>query len=529
MANWTDFEEANWGDFEEVKTKKPQQQGKILLPPDNSDILKDKTLTSEQKMAIIKKRGEDFRKQVDREAFKKNAKLIGGEILTLGSTLIPVGLAGAGLKALPAVAKVSKPAAKVVGELIKNVPGLATAGAVGGIGTAMTEDKTALNDYLKAAAGTAAANIAGGKAIQGGAKIGKAVLNSNALKTTVPKVQEFLNSVPSAYSKRALEKELAGDSIFKGKFNKKDLNENYRIAGEKAIAGFNDAASKANEGIENALNALPEGSLDSPRLITGIIKDIDKYSHGGRINPALDQKGNDILGYLEELNNKKNKIVDFHNIKSNIQNQLRNQYGKESGEGINALKGMGAKIREALNDVSPEYAAANAERENLFNIKSILGGLDKKTVASRLRNAEGDAAIRNGYNQAANDLNEIVSPQYKFMDDVNDLRAREALEQWFPGQGQGFGSNQGGGNVLRAILGTAGTWQLHNPAILAAFSPKISGKGVIRGLGLLNKGAKGISNVYDKAIEKYLNSGFGITKNALRLPQNPVSAETDSY
>jgi hypothetical protein len=317
-----------------------------------------------------------------------------------------------------------------------------------------------------------------------GTKVSRA-LNNPTFQRGFGKVEELLTSVPSEYTERALQKELSGNSIFKGKFNAKDLNEAYNEAGQKAIAGMKNAETVANQEIGTALNSLPDNSINSSKLIDEIGKDIGNYSRGGRKNPALDEKGDEILNILDEIANPENKTVDFHHIKDELQTKLKNQYGKESGSGINALKGIGAKIRQSLNDVSPEYAQANANREALYDIKDSLGGMNKKTIASNLRNVDGDAKVRAGYNKAAEELENLVAPQYKFLDEVKDLRAREALESWYPGQYGGFGSGQGVANFVRGIVG-AGSLATHNPLMLLAFSPKISTQGTIKNLGRLN-------------------------------------------
>jgi hypothetical protein len=325
------------------------------------------------------------------------------------------------------------------------------------------------------------------------------------------KVQELLTSVPSEMSERALQKELAGNSIFKGKFDSKNLNEAYNEAGLRAIAGMKNAEYLANKEIGDALNSLPANSINAPQLITNITKDIDQLSRGGRINPALAEKGDDILQVLGELGDKGNKTVDFHHIKDNLQTKLRNQYGKESGTGINALKGVSAKIRQALNEASPQYAQANANREALYDIKDSLGGMNKKTIASKLRNVEGDANVRAGYSQAAEELENLVAPEFKFLDEVKDLRAREALEQWLPGQGGGFGSSQGAGNLVRNAIGlgtlpTAAA-TLHNPLLIlgsAALSPKLGAKATIQNLGRLNNTAESLQRLLPENVRKLL-------------------------
>ena len=391
----------------------------------------------------------------------------------------------------------------------------------GGVPFALEALKRGDNPVLGAGAGTGIAAALQGitpPILKGSAAGIEKALNSNFVKNRIPKAIEFLTSVPAEYSQRAIQKELAGDSIFKGKFDNKILNKGYKDAGEKAAKGFKNATYESNAGIEQALNSLPQDSINSGNLVDELVTDINRYSHGGRTNPAIDQKGDDIFEYLKELSNPQNKTVDYHNIKSNIQNQLRNQYGKESGEGINALKEMGATIRDRLNSISPEYARANANRESLYDIKKVLDNINPKTIAGKLRNSETDASIQKGIDEAVEQLDAIVSPQYKFLDNVRDLRAREALEKWFPGQGKGFGSDEGAGNIARVIAAKMGKDLVDNlgglgrgvrSAItigsLGTFSPKWMGQGTIKNIGKLSNKAKDIlSGAYDKAILKFV-------------------------
>ena len=360
-----------------------------------------------------------------------------------------------------------------------------------------------------AAAGTGVAGVI--NMLPGaGRYISKGLANPN-FQRNFGKLEELLTSVPSEMSERALQKELTGNSIFKGKFDTRNINEAYNEAGQRAIAGMKNAEYQANKQIGNALNSLPADSINAPQLLVDITKDIDSLSRGGRINPALEEKGDDILNVLSELGNKNNKTVDFHHIKDNLQTKLKNQYGKESGTGINALKGISAKVRQVLNDVSPEYAQANANREMLHDIKDSLGGMNKKTIASKLRNVEGDANVRAGYSQAAEELEKLVAPEYKFLDEVKDLRAREALEQWFPGQGGGFGSGQGAGNLVRNAFGLGSVptaaITLQNPWLLlgtTAISPKLGAKAAIQNLGRLNKASESMQKLLPEEVRKIL-------------------------
>jgi hypothetical protein len=78
------------------------------------------------------------------------------------------------------------------------------------------------------------------------------------------------------------------------------------------------------------------------------------------------------------------------------------------------------------------------------------------------------------------------------MDELETVRAREALENLLPGQGGGSGSAQGFGNLLRtSIVGGApvASFFSGNPLPLlgiGAISPKLMAKGTIQNIGRLN-------------------------------------------
>ena len=360
-----------------------------------------------------------------------------------------------------------------------------------------------------------ASSVALGKGAQALAKGGKVVLNSPVVTKALPKIQELTTSVPAEYSERAIQKELAGDSIFKGKFDQKDLNKNYYEAGQKAVSGIQALEMDANKAIHDAtvgLNDLP--LINRTKLVEKLASDIDSFRHGGDRNPAIDQKGKEIMEYLNQVASDKTNSA-LAGTKGNIQALVSGKYGKETGEGIMALKGMGHTINEELRNLSPDYALANDARANLYAIKDNLGGLNHKTVASRLRNAEGDSAIRSGYNQSAEELDSLVAPEFKFLDQVKDLRAREALESWFPGQYGGFGGAQGGANAGRLLAGGFGVGVTRNPAVLGFFSPKVFGQGTIRGIGALNNFNKYIEKGYDNLFQPYTNTNNYLFKELL--------------
>ena len=327
---------------------------------DYSDIQNNPNLSKEEKAQAIHERTIAENKRLDRENALKQAKMIGGWALNAASWGIPV---GGGLKAATALVKAGKPVAgKVVGTILKNTPGLAASGAIGGLGNAMLEDATDIKDYLKSIGVNTAVNVGAGKGLQALGKGGYALINSNAVKEGVPKVLEALTSTPAEYSKRALEKELAGNSILKGKFDAKtayqpieqklrdaknmlptneDFAGEYYNLGKKAAEGFENIKSGAGQEISEMLGQLSDKPLDIQNLQNAIDSTVKGYARGGSINPAELRAGKE-LGQVNELLSDSNiKPIDLHNVKELLYDMAN--YDTAGGIKNDAIKGVGIK------------------------------------------------------------------------------------------------------------------------------------------------------------------------------------------
>lgn len=596
-------------------SKNVQRQGYKSI--DYSDILNNKSLTKEQKAEAMHKRTEAENKRLDREKNLNLAKMWGGEALALGSAFIPVGLAGnTALKLAPAAAKVVKPIAtkvvgealtaqkveplitKLVGETVKNIPGLATGGAVSGVGTAMVQDAKDAKDYLSAAAKGAAQNIALGKIIQGGTTAGKALINSNAVKNNVPKVLEALTSTPAEYSQRALEKELAGQSILKGKFDAKTayqpieqklrdaknmlpssetFADEYYNLGKKAAEGFENLKTGAGQEISEMLGNLSNKPIDIQNLKNAINSNIRGYAKGGNVNPAEIRAGRDIE-QINQILGENATPIDLHNAKEIFYDMAN--YDTAGGIRNDVVKGIANQINNYLRNIEPNYAKPNDIYSLIKGVEKDLGGLNQYTLGNkisnigekgniisgldtRLKNIDTLLPEQNKFFKQAQELNKereaieniknTIGAQYErnprllsnrndlkfeealgdlqnrtgtnFMDELNDIRAREALEKWFPGQGGGSGSEQGFGNLLRtAIVGGSGGAAAisKNPTALTAvlgISPKFAAKGTIKNLGRLNNL---LDTSYNKAIEKYINAEANLVRRSLKTSADEI-------
>lgn len=392
------------------------------------------------------------------------------------------------------------------------------------------------------------------------------VVNNPNVQNAVTKGLEVLTSVPQKFSQRALESELAGNSILSGKFNPETAyrpieqkltkakgmlpdaasfgNEYYNL-GQKAVQGMENLEQKAGEDIVAALEPLSNKEVKNGGIQNAAKTIINSFGKGGVYNSALEESPQ-LVNYINNALNKEGlTLLDLHRIKEALYNKGYAADALKEGTTAKVARGVAEQINNYLRGVSPGYAKPN----DVYSVvKDVTRGLDSQnTIGSKLKNIGSTNSALSGldqrlkavdnllpqqnkfYKQAqdvvknedeVNNIINTIGKQYErnprllanrtdeafeqalgdlqnrtgvnFMDDLNNVRAREALENLFPGQGGGSGSNQGFGNLMRtALIGGAPTAALitHNPltlAGLAAISPKIMAKGTIKNLGRLN-------------------------------------------
>ena len=135
----------------------------------------------------------------------------------------------------------------------------------------------------------------------------------------------------------------------------------------------------------------------------------------------------------------------------------------------------------------------------------LIGGRQYQRNPRLLSNINDEAR-----NNALNDLQRMIGS--KFMDNLEDIRAREVLKKFFPGQGGGSGSVQGFGNLLRtSIIGGAPATALyaHNPATLLgllSIFPKFAAQGTIRNFGAIYNN---LDKITSETVIKLLLGGAG--------------------
>jgi hypothetical protein len=227
------------------------------------------------------------------------------------------------------------------------------------------------------------------------------------------------------------------------------------------------------------------------------------YKKGYAADAALDGTTAEVArGTAEQINNYLRRVSpdyakpnDVYSVIEDVTMGLDNQNTmgsklKNIGSTNSALSGLDQRLR-AVDNLLPKqnkfYKQAQDVVKNEAEVNNIINTIGKQYERNpRLLANRTDEA----FEQALGDLQNRTG--VNFMDDLNDVRARDALEKLLPGQGGGSGSEQGAGNLIRAGLAGSGLTAgalFHNPLVLpgiASMSPKIMAKGTIKNLGRLN-------------------------------------------
>lgn len=416
-----------------------------------------------------------------------------------------------------------------------------------------------------------------------GKTISKAI-NNPQLQQGIANTLEAFTSVPKDYTKTAIQKELTGNSIFKGKFDADtayqpverklreakemlptatDFGDEYYKLGQKAVQGMENLEQQAGAEIEKVLAPLNNREVQNGGIKNAVNSIIESYGQGGVYNSAREQAPN-VVRFLEDKLSKEGlTLMDLHRIKKDLYNMGYAFDDIKQGTSAEVARKAAEQINNYLRGVSPSYARPNDVYSMVIDTTN--GLKSSGTIGEKISNIGTAGNAKTGldqrlkavdkllpnenkfYNQAQNvidsenEINQIkntIGKQYErnprllanrtdeafetalnnlqnktginFMDELQDLRAREAFEKWFPGQGGGSGSSQGFGNLLRtAIIGGTPTAAAitHNPMALAGLglvSPKFAGKGTIQNLGRLNNAAQAMQNLSPEEVGKIL-------------------------
>lgn len=435
--------------------------GKALsfLPGENTtEILKKKR----DRLASQEERGLTTGQKIKEDVVEAGKEII-GDTARFAAFAIPLGKAP---KALSAAGKAAVQAGKQSGIIS---------------GSKFVEELSKGDDVEESAKTALKAGVSGGAVALGlplAFKSGKKVaeLLSPAIKVGkkgLAAVSEAFNSVPQEMFERALDKELKGQSIFKGKWSLRVFNS----IGKKAQSAINFVKKEAGKEVGEEVAALKgsKQTINAKGIISKIDDMIEQRAAGGET--SLEKKD------LKIINDIKNKLITdlemnvgkANIIKRQINNKVKFQtetVKTPSSEGQGILKQVAKDINDSIADVVPKYREVNEKFSKVSNLQDRL--------KSQLKDVSVERNVRNLFNDKTSkfsqelfeELDEIAPKNLKFIEQLKDSVARAPFEEWFPGRGGGSGGPQGIANFLR--LGSLTV----KPFLAPAFSPKVAQKGV---------------------------------------------------
>lgn len=291
----------------------------------------------------------------------------------------------------------------------------------------------------------------------------------------VAKTVEVLTSVPEKLANRAIQSELAGQSLLKGKFNpetayqgierklrtakgtlptkqqyqkqykeignqvRQKLNNNTvnesvfdeQIAklGQKATNGLEFLKTDAENKLMNVLEALDNkiaGTNNVKNAVDGII---NQFGKGGVYNSAIEEAPQ-VVGYLDEALSKDGLTLrDLHRIKERLYDLGYQADNLKQGTAAKVARGTAGQINNYLRSVAPEYIQPNETYATIVNLEKELGGLNKNTIGGKLKNYGDSSQILSGFKDKLQRLNNILPDEMKFLDQVQNINSKRLVQE----------------------------------------------------------------------------------------------------
>lgn len=336
-------------------------------------------------------------------------------------------------------------------------------------------------------------------------------------------ISEILAGVPREATQRAVDKEMAGESIFKGAWKPKQTYEELGKKAQNAVNWIQNAASrevaqskKLLKGTNIAVDTMPiianaqkqikDMTFDGvskltssdvkkidellellrpgtetiketvPRVVEKSISPSDFITESTVFSPVRET----VHETVERIVPKPVSLEKLQGIKEKAQSMADYSFGtvKETSEaGDRIIKGIAHGIREHIEQSAPDkiripLMEANERMARIASIKErLLKKLGDENVARNLKNFyTKDATTQSLFRE----LDALAPSQLKFIEELEDTLAREPFEMIMPAHGYTTGGTQGVGNIFRGGILTAGV--LKRPDLLPmalAFSPKI--------------------------------------------------------
>lgn len=362
-----------------------------------------------------------------------------------GLDLIPainwtVGLGTGNLGATGNLANIAK------GQAIQNAIQGGTEGLLGGLadtGSLVEAGKRGLTGAGLGATLGATIPVLGNKI---GQPIKNAIENSN-VQNTITSALEALTSVPQKYSKLALSKELAGESIFNKPFepetayqgierklnlaksvlpNKEYFAESYNKLGQRAKEGIEKIKASEGHKLNEALKTLENKEIDNKSLQSAIDGIIESYGSGGVYNSAL-AEAPQIVQYLQTNLHKKGLTYrDLDRIKNRLYDMGYSASQNREGTAAEVARTAAEQINNYLRRVSPAYAQPNDALSMVHNLERDLGSLSGDTIAKKLPKYGEAENLIGGTDRKLKNVNDILPLENEFLKDAQKLSEEQA-------------------------------------------------------------------------------------------------------
>lgn len=250
---------------------------------------------------------------------------------------------------------------------------------------------------------------------------------------------EILTSVPQKYSLRALGAELAGKSLFKGKFDpdtayrpieerlreaknllptKEDFAESYRRLGDKAQEGIENLKNKYGSILGEAMEKAGKTVPDDTPLLNDISKYIDR--NGAKYNTFKATAPRTVNFVENNLSKDGLTYNDLHEIKNDLYDMGYTGGEDKTGTAGEFARGVAGRINNYLRANIPNYKEPNEALSYIHDVERGVGG--NTTLANQIENYADENQIKSGLDERLKNLDNLLPQENKFLKEAQKIR-----------------------------------------------------------------------------------------------------------
>lgn len=297
--------------------------------------------------------------------------------------------------------------------------------------------------------GGAAMGSAISAGMQGIARLGKPIngliqkgLNNPNFQNSVTGALEVLTSVPQKYSKLALQKELAGQSIFDKAFNpdtayqgverkirlakdvlpsKEYFAKQFYSLGQKAKEGIEAFKNKEGQKLAEAIEQMDDKIIENSNVQKAVNGVIDEYGTGGVYNSAIEEAPQ-VVNYLNK-NLAKEGLThrDLDRIKNRLYDMGYAASQNREGTAAEVARGAAEQINNYLRTKNPLCRQPNDRLSLMHDLERDLGGINSATIGKKLQNYGDPQNLIGGVDMKLNNIDEALPSDYQFIDETKKL------------------------------------------------------------------------------------------------------------